>query len=53
MNAPQVYLMLETACRALEDAGDHAMAAYVGQGMAMMHEKYGVGQDHHCGGDCD
>lgn len=46
MNAMRVYSMLQEACRALEDAGDHAIAAYVGTGMAMVEEKYGVGHDH-------
>lgn len=46
MNATRVYSLLQEACRALEDAGDHAIAAYVGLGMALVQEKYGVGQDH-------
>lgn len=45
MNAPQIYSMLQEACRALEDAGEHAIAAYVGQGMALIDEKYGLGHD--------
>lgn len=46
MNADRVYALLQDACRSLEDAGDFAIAAYVGLGMALMHEKYGVGHDH-------
>lgn len=46
MNADRTYSLLQEACRALEDAGDHAIAAYVGMSMALIHEKYGVGQDH-------
>ncbi len=45
MNAPQVYSMLQQACRALEEAGDYAIAAYVGQGMALIDEKYRLGHD--------
>ncbi len=30
----------------LEDANDHAIAAHVGMGMALIQEKYGVGEDH-------
>ena len=46
MNATRVYSLLQAACRALEDAGEHAISAYVGLVMAMINEKYGVGQDH-------
>jgi len=46
MNATRVYSMLQEACRTLEDAGDFVIAAHVGMGMALIHEKYGVGQDH-------
>jgi hypothetical protein len=46
MNAMHIYSLLQEACRALEDAGEHAMAAHVGLGMALVQEKYGVGEDH-------
>lgn len=46
MDATRVYSNLQEACRALEDAGDYAIAAHVGLGMALIQEKYGVGQDH-------
>jgi hypothetical protein len=46
MNASRVYALLQEACRTLEDAGDDAIAAYVGLGMALIEEKYGVGHDH-------
>lgn len=46
MNADLVYSLLQQACRALEKAGDHAIAAYVGQSMALVQAKYGVGRDH-------
>lgn len=46
MDAGRIYGLLQEACRALEDAGDHAISAYVGASMAMIQEKYAVGQDH-------
>ncbi len=46
MNAARTYTLLQEACRALEAAGDHAIAAYVGVSMAMVQEKYVVGRDH-------
>jgi hypothetical protein len=46
MNAARTYELLQEACRALEPAGDHAIAAYVGVSMAMVEEKYLVGHDH-------
>ncbi len=46
MDALRIYSLLQEACRALEQAGDHTIAAHVGHGMAMIEEKYGVGKDH-------
>lgn len=46
MNASRVYALLQEACRSLEEGEDHAIAAYVGLSMALVQEKYGVGQDH-------
>jgi hypothetical protein len=46
MDPLRVYVMLQEACRALEQMGDHAVAAHVGQSMALIEEKYGVGHDH-------
>lgn len=53
MNAARIHSLLQEACRALEDAGDDAIAAYVGNGMAMVEEKYGVGQDQRDSADHD
>lgn len=46
MDADRVYALLQEACRMLEGADDHAIAAYVGQSMALVQAKYGVGRDH-------
>ena len=46
MDALRIYSLLQEACRALEEAGDHGIAAHVGHSMALVQEKYGVGQDH-------
>lgn len=46
MNPTHVYSVLQDACRALEASDDHAIAAYVGLAMALVQDKYGVGQDH-------
>jgi len=46
MDPLRIYSLLQDACRALEDAGDYAIAAHVGHSMALVQEKYGVGQDH-------
>lgn len=46
MDALRIYSLLQEACRALEAAGDHGIAAHVGHSMALIQEKYGVGQDH-------
>jgi hypothetical protein len=45
MVATRVYSLLQEACLALETSEDHAIAAYVGFAMALVHDKYGVGQD--------
>lgn len=46
MDAAEVYALLQSACRMLEESNDHAIAAYVGMSMALVHDKYGVGVDH-------
>lgn len=46
MVATRVYSLLQEACLALETSEDHAIAAYVGFAMALVQDKYGVGQDH-------
>ena len=46
MDALRIYSLLQEACRALEHAGDHAIAAHVGHIMALVQEKYGVCEDH-------
>ncbi|WP_158638029.1 hypothetical protein [Sphingomonas ginsenosidivorax] len=45
MNAQLIYSMLNDACRALEESGEHVIAAYVGQGMALIDEKYALGHE--------
>lgn len=42
MNASSVYAKLQDACRALDAAEDHAIAAYVGVAMTLIEDKYGV-----------
>ncbi|MEG3163713.1 hypothetical protein U1701_03810 [Sphingomonas sp. PB2P19] len=46
MDASRTYTLLQEACCTLDNAGDHAIAAYVGLGMALIEAKYGVGHDH-------
>ena len=46
MNAIRVHSLLQDACRALDAAEEHAIAAYVGLAMALIEEKYGVDRDH-------
>ncbi len=46
MDPLRIYSLLQEACRALEQAGDHGIAAHVGHSMALVQEKYGVGVDH-------
>lgn len=46
MDTSAIYSHLQAACRALEDTGDHAIAAHVGHAMAMVTRKYGIGRDH-------
>lgn len=46
MDATKVYALLQAACRMLEANGDHATSAYVGQAMAMVKARHGVGRDH-------
>ena len=46
MNAARTYELLQEACQALEEAGDHAISAYVGVSMAMVQAKYKVGRHH-------
>ncbi|MEG3084145.1 hypothetical protein U1707_10875 [Sphingomonas sp. PB2P12] len=45
MNASSVYALLQEACRALDAAEDHAIAAYVGCAMTLIEEKYDVVAD--------
>lgn len=45
MNAFSVYAQLQDACRALDAAEDHAIAAYVEWAMTLMAEKYGLTPD--------
>lgn len=46
LDAVRVYALLQEACRALEDADEHAISAYVGQSMAMIEQRFGIGIDH-------
>jgi hypothetical protein len=46
MDPLRVYALLQEACQALEQMGDHAIAAHVGQSMALIEDRYGVGHDH-------
>lgn len=46
MDASRVYALLQEACRMLEAADEYAISAFVGHSMAMVQERYGVGQDH-------
>ena len=41
-----VYQQLQAACKALETAGDHGIAACVSYAMSLVQEQYGVGTDH-------
>lgn len=43
MEPARVMDTLAQACRALEAAGEHAAAAYVGHAMDLVSERYGVG----------
>ena len=51
MNALQVYTLLHEACRMLDEEGDHATAAHVALGMAMLNERYHVGEENAGNGD--
>lgn len=42
MDAARVYALLEQALRLLEEGEEHAVAAYVGHGMALLETHYGV-----------
>lgn len=46
MSTAEIYAKLQDACRELEQAGDHAIAAMVSHSMAMIEAKYGIGTDH-------
>lgn len=46
MDPLRVYALLQDACLQLDRANDHAIAAQVSYAMALVSEKYGVGQDH-------
>lgn len=45
MDAGRVYALLKQALRLLEEAEEHAIAAYVGHGMALVEARYGVNPD--------
>jgi hypothetical protein len=46
MDAVKVYTQLQVACRALEEAGEHGIAAHISYAMALVHDRFGVGEDH-------
>ena len=45
MNAFEVHGLLHKACEALDDEGDHAIAAYVGLALSLLVDKYGISTD--------
>lgn len=51
MNATRVYALLQEACRMLEEAEEHAIAAYVGHGMTMVEAHLPIGPDSRRGED--
>ena len=46
MDPLRIYALLQEACQSLEQSGDFAIAAHVGHSMALIEQKYGVGEDH-------
>lgn len=44
-NVAHAYTLLQTACRLVDAAHDHAIGAYVSLAMSMIEEKYGIGED--------
>ena len=45
MDILHAYALLRDACHALDETGDHAVAAYVGHGMALLETRYGIDPD--------
>lgn len=45
MDATLIYDLLQQACRLLETANEHHVAAHVSQAMALIQARYGVGRD--------
>jgi uncharacterized membrane protein len=43
MDAVRVYSLLHEVCLELDQADEHAAAAYVDRAMALLRERYGVG----------
>lgn len=52
MTQLRVYALLQEACRELDSAGDHAIAAHVGYAMTLIEAEYGIGDDHLDLGKC-
>lgn len=46
MDAARAYALLQEACRMLEDAEEHAIAAYVGHSMTLVEARFAVDPDH-------
>jgi len=44
MDAERVLALLADACLTLEQAGEHAAAAYVGHAISLLEDRYGAAQ---------
>lgn len=42
----RAFASLQTACRILESAGEHDIAAITSHAMALIIERHGIGDDH-------
>ena len=45
MDVLHAYALLRDACQALDQSGDHAAAAHIGQGMALLEARYDIDPD--------
>lgn len=46
MDPQHIYSLLQQACSALDDTGEHAIAAHVSYAMSLVTDRFGVGRDH-------
>lgn len=46
MDPQRIYSLLQQACRALDESGEHAIAAHVSYAMSLITDRFGVGCDH-------